>query len=58
LRERGVRKLGFAICKKQGGVKKIGKGKHLLVRFNHRSNDEKEIIQLFEDIVETHCKIE
>lgn len=58
LRERGVRTLGFAICQQHGGVKKIGKGTHCVVRFNHRCDDAQEIRQLFGDIAETYGTIE
>jgi hypothetical protein len=58
LREKGVKKLGFAICEQHSGVKKIGKGTHFVVRFNHGSVDKREILQLFDHIATKHCQIE
>ncbi|MFH1425838.1 MAG: hypothetical protein ABIG66_00180 [Candidatus Kerfeldbacteria bacterium] len=57
LREKGVKKLGFSICKKEFG-NKIKKKKLLVLQFNHRHADTKAALDLFEKSAGKYCTVE
>ena len=58
LRERGIKRLGFALCKKERGAEKIGKGNHMIIRFNRRNASREIALHDFENITKKYFAIE
>ena len=54
LRERGLKRLGFALCRKERGAKKIGKGNHIIIRFNRENASRKIALRDFEKITKKY----
>ena len=58
LRERGVKRLGFAMCKKERGAEKIGKGNHIIIRFNRKNASREIALRDFDKITKKYFEIE
>jgi uncharacterized protein (DUF1330 family) len=58
LRERGIKRLGFAMCKKERGAKKIGKGNHMIIRFNRKNASRGITLRDFDRITKKYFEIE
>ena len=57
IRERGVKELGFSICRKQIGNNKISKGNHFIIRFNKNNNPSEEVLNDFQEITNKYFDI-